>query len=364
MLIRLMSLNSPMNENLQKRSELIQTLFPSEPSYRIAQMNRALFDSSLNSWKEVSTLPILLREPLEKYVKWYSCSFYKIHESKKKDTFKAIVNGIDGLQFESVLMANATGNWTICVSSQVGCGMGCVFCATGMMGFKRNLLSDEIVDQYRLWRIFVKEKFPETRISNMVFMGMGEPLANYDSVKEAINTLLKYTDLGPTKITVSTVGVLSAMNRLLDDTEWPTVRIAISLHSPDPTRRKEIVPSSVPRFHERFLEWSHAYEVRYGNRRHRLTFEYTLINMINDSENDARCLAEYTKKTAVQKINVIPYNPIIGKSFDCSQADRIKRFKKILCDYGLDVTQRKTMGDDISAACGQLIRSDSTSVTK
>jgi len=241
------------------------------------------------------------------------------------------------------------------VSSQIGCSMRCSFCATGAMGLKRSLTSDEIVDQYRFWKYFLAQRpsLPQ-RISNIVFMGMGEPLANYDVIKQTIHTWFKYTDLGPTKITVSTVGILPRLEKLLEDPDWPSVRIAISLHSANEVKRKEIVPTSVPDFLTRLAKWTHDYDKRYGNRRHWITFEFILINGVNDSDEHAEELARYVKKTAARKINIIPYNPVKGKVFERSQEKNIDHFKSVLRSHGIDVTQRKTMGDDIAAACGQL----------
>ncbi len=190
-------------------------------------------------------------------------------------------------------------------------------------------------------------------------MGMGEPLANYENVKSAIHTWLTYTDLGPTKIMVSTVGVLSQMEKLLTDPEWPPVRITISLHSANQGRREEIVPTTIPDFIEKLADWSHRYRDILGNRRHHLTFEYTLISHVNDEPELARELATYVKKTAVTKVNVIPYNPVFGKTFTRTERDRIDIFKQILRDHDVNVTERKTMGDDINAACGQLALSSS-----
>lgn len=340
---------------MQTRKEQFSQLYPNEPAFRFRQLEKAVFDVQIDSWNDVTVLPLAMRTRLYENVPFFSCAFQKIYQSKNKDTHKAIICAADNALFESVLMRNVRGSWTICVSSQVGCGMGCTFCATGTMGFKRNLTSDEIVDQYRLWNQYIHEHFPDTRISNIVFMGMGEPLANYENLKITLNSLLTYTDLGATKIMVSTVGVLQTLNTLLADDSWPPVRLAISLHSPDPIQRKEIVPSTVPQFHERLAEWSHAYQEKLGNRNHWLTFEYTLINGVNDTTEDAHALARYTQKTAIRKINVIPYNPVKGKSFDRSQQERIDKFKQIILSYDIDITQRKTMGDDIAAACGQLV---------
>jgi 23S rRNA (adenine2503-C2)-methyltransferase len=261
----------------------------------------------------------------------------------------------DGKKFESVLMANRKEQWTICVSSQIGCAMRCTFCATGTMGLKRSMTADEIMDQYRFWTQFLAKK-PELpqRISNIVFMGMGEPLANYDQVKETIQTWIDYTDLGPTKIMVSTVGILAQMKKLLTDPTWPGAQIAISLHSANQLKREEIVPTTIPNFLKELAYWSHEYERLLGNRNHKLTVEYTLISGVNDTPELAKELATYINKTAIHKVNVIPYNPVQGKPFNRAERERIDRFKDILRRYDVNVTERKTMGDDIAAACGQL----------
>jgi 23S rRNA (adenine2503-C2)-methyltransferase len=262
-------------------------------------------------------------------------------------------------------MENKRGDWTICVSSQIGCAMRCTFCATGTMGLKRSLMADEIIDQYRFWNYFLEKKQPASnsqrqRISNIVFMGMGEPLANYNNVKQAIHTWLKYTDLGPTHITVSSVGILAQLEKILTDAEWPHVRIAISLHSANQKKREEIVPTTVPDFLKSLADWSHRYHKILGNRRHYITYEYTVLSGVNDTPELAAELATYIKKTASSKINIIPYNPVKGKPFTTSDRTRIEAFKSVLKRAGIDVTERRTMGDDIAAACGQLVVSQQT----
>ena len=368
---------------LKTRLELLKELFPDVPRYRTDQIEAALFQPELKSYEEITTLPKVMRGTLMSSVPWISVEAEKVLESIKKDTAKAILKAQDGLRFESVLMANARDQWTICVSSQIGCAMGCTFCATGAMGFKRNLTGDEITDQYRFWKNFLRDggfvtpsrvtlsspsvsegvskggsaTQPDTtqRISNVVFMGMGEPLGNYENVKDAIHRWLKHTDIGPTRITVSTVGVLMNMERLLKDPDWPPVRIAVSLHSADQKRREEIVPTTVPDFLIKLADWSHRYAHTLGNRRHHITYEYTLLSGVNDTPEIAEELAQYIRKTSFAKVNVIPWNPVKGKAFSTSATDRIEKFKAVLRAHGIDVTQRRTMGDDIAAACGQLI---------
>lgn len=341
---------------VETRADLFKRLFPNEPRFRLEQMERALFDLKIHGWNELTTISKQSREVLTRDVPFSSVTLFQLFVNKHKDTYKALIKAQDEKLFESVLMANRRGQWTICVSSQIGCAMKCTFCATGTMGLKRSLTSDEIVDQYRYWMTFLSEhsELPQ-RISNVVFMGMGEPLANYESVKTAIQTWLKYTDLGETRITVSTVGILPQLERLLTDETWPHVRIAISLHSANQKRREEIVPTTVPDFLLKLSDWANRYARVLGNRRHHITYEYTLLCKVNDNEKDALELAAFVRKSGVSKVNVIPYNPVAGKPFSRGDEERINAFKEILRGRGVTVTQRKTMGDDIAAACGQLV---------
>ncbi len=288
---------------------------------------------------------------------WMSVTEVQTFESKDKETYKAVLETYDGKRFETVLMENKRGQWTICVSSQIGCAMKCSFCATGTMGLTRNLTSDEIVDQYRFWKKFLMEH-PEMqqRISNIVFMGMGEPLANYENVKKTITTILANTDIGATKITVSSIGILAQLEKLLTDKEWPHVRIAISLHSADKDTRKKIVPTSIPDFLPKIAEWTKKYSDALGNVNHHITFEYILINEVNDTETHAHTLADYVKKCAENiKVNLMPYNPVRDKAYSPSQQKRIDIFKKILATRGIIATARRSQGEDIAAACGQLV---------
>jgi adenine C2-methylase RlmN of 23S rRNA A2503 and tRNA A37 len=363
------------------RHERIRVLFPDAPAFRLKQADEALFKPTFKSWNDVTIFPKPMREKLQAEIPWISVQLVRMIESNKGDTFKAVLKGEDGKMFETVLMGNAREQWTVCVSSQIGCAMGCVFCATGKMGFKRHLTSDEIADQIRFWRIFLEKKYDgesdknchgersrtmtsqshtsttlrvTERISNVVFMGMGEPFANIENVKTAIDLWTKYTDIGPTHITVSTVGILPALEKVLTDKTWPSVRIAISLHSADEKRRKEIVPSTEEGFLKKLADWCLRYNEIHGNRRHHITFEYTLINEVNDSPEHAKLLAKYIRLAGGPKLNVIPLNAVAGSLLKKSQRSRIDQFKAIILASGLDITERRTMGDDIAAACGQL----------
>lgn len=337
------------------RALQFQSLFPSAPAFRWRQAEAALFQPDATGWGSVSVFPKAMRDAMEAKIPWMSIALHRMVESKDKETFKAVLRAEDNLLFETVLMGNAREQWTVCVSSQVGCAMHCAFCATGAMGLKRSLNEDEIIDQLRFWQSFLRGR-PESdaRISNIVFMGMGEPLTNVDSVKQSIRTWVNQTDIGPTHITVSTVGVLPAMDQLLEDKDWPSVRIAISLHSVDQAEREKIVPSTVPHFLDKLADWCRRYRQILGNRRHHLTFEYTLISGVNDSAEQAEMLARFIERCGKPKLNVIPLNAVSGKSFSPSGQERIERFKQVILRHGIDVMQRRTMGDDIAAACGQL----------
>ncbi|OGY82345.1 MAG: hypothetical protein A3F54_02230 [Candidatus Kerfeldbacteria bacterium RIFCSPHIGHO2_12_FULL_48_17] len=340
---------------LATRHDVFIRFFPQAPAFRWRQIEREFFAVPKKTWAHLLTLPREMRTQLAVRVPWVSYTQSEVFSSKKKDTYKAVLTLVDGARVETVLMANARDQWTICVSSQVGCAMACTFCATGKMGFTRNLSSDEIVDQYRFWRYYLAQHpdLPK-RISNVVFMGMGEPMANYDQVKRAVQTWLEFTDLGRTRITVSTVGFLPRLEKLIDDPDWPHVRLAVSLHSADGTTRKEIVPTSYDDFLARLRTWAQNYLKKYGQGRHHLTFEYVMLSDVNDTDMHAKKLARFVNQIGKVRVNLIPYNFTDGK-FAKSRETQIIAFKKILEDAGVTVTVRKTMGDDIAAACGQLI---------
>jgi 23S rRNA (adenine2503-C2)-methyltransferase len=338
------------------RKNRLEDIFPNAPKFRMHQIEEAIFSPSVLSWNDVTCLPKEMRNQLAQSIPFISLETKRILESKKQDAFKAIVGVDGGKEIETVLMKNRRGHWTVCVSSQVGCAMGCAFCATGKMGLSRHLHADEIVDQYRLWAKFLYERqdLPQL-ISNVVFMGMGEPLANYDNVKTAIKALLTFTALGETRITVSTVGILPMLERILVDADWPRVRLAISLHSAVAETREKIMPSSCKNFLALLADWSKRYLESFGNRRHHLTFEYVMLDGINDSTTHAAALAKFVKSIGNVRVNLIPYN-FTDSEFECSQKNRIDSFESALERSGVVVTRRKSIGEDIAAACGQLTR--------
>lgn len=337
------------------RQNLFIEAFPDAPRYRQRQFFEAFFEPQYQSFEDVTTLSKPLRLELSQRIPWMTLTRRHVIASLARDTFKALLETQDNQMIETVLMKNSRGFWSICVSSQVGCAMACTFCATGKMGFTRSLTADEIIDQYRFWMYYLaKDASLEQRISNIVYMGMGEPLANYENVKLSLQTLLRYTDMGSTRLTVSTVGLIPMLEKLLDDPEWPPVRLAVSLHSADSETRKNIMPSSYDTFLDKLVEWTKKYFEKFDTRRRHLTFEYVMLSGVNDTEVHAKKLIQFARAVGKVRVNLIPYNDTQSK-YATSESRSLLDFEARLQKAGVDVTRRKTKGADIAAACGQLI---------
>ena len=234
--------------------------------------------------------------------------------------------------------------------------MRCAFCTTGKLGFKRNLLVEEIVDQFRFWQKELIKTDPAGQINNIVLMGQGEPLLNYDNVKEALNLFLKYVDIGPRKITLSTVGVPQAMDRLLDDPDFPAVRFALSLHTAIEESRKKIILSHQKGFLEWLITWANKYHRRFPSRTHFIGLEYTFLEGVNDDDKHLKALIKLASKLGRVRINLIPYNtdPNNPGLFQGSKKETIETWQTALLAKGFISTIRHSQGQDISAACGQL----------
>ncbi|MFZ1626267.1 MAG: 23S rRNA (adenine(2503)-C(2))-methyltransferase RlmN, partial [Candidatus Moraniibacteriota bacterium] len=315
---------------MEIRSTVFLRLFEGQPAFRLRQMQAALFRADWHTWESVSVLSKTLRLKCAGEIPWISLAEVVLLQSAKKDTFKAILKTIDGKRIETVLMQNARGFWSICVSSQVGCAMACTFCATGKMGFTRNLTADEIIDQYRFWMYFLNGRNDlEQRISNVVYMGMGEPLANYENVKTSVQVFLANTDMGPTRLTVSTVGLIPMLRKLLTDETWPPVRLAVSLHSADAKTRTDIMPSSYPKFLDDLAAWTKEYFLQFESRRRHLTFEYVMLAGVNDTSGHADKLIAFARKVGKVKINLIPYNDTKSK-YSTSESSALIHFEKRL----------------------------------
>lgn len=321
----------------------IEELLAGEPKFRLKQTRQAVFRDLIESWERVSTLPVLLRQKLS------DCGSLKIKAkvfvSKDKKTAKAVLTLGDGLAVETVLMRYQDRN-AVCVSSQVGCQLACVFCATGQAGFKRNLAAWEIAEQVLFFARYLKKE--GQRVNSLVFMGMGEPFLNYQNVLAAIKILNDRNGLniGSRHISISTVGIVEGIERLAE--EKPQVNLAISFHAPDDARRLKIMPVNRRYPIAKILA---AVDNYIQKTRRKVMFEYIMIKDLNDSDSCALKLAGLLKKP-LYFINLITYNPT--GIFEPSPPQRIKKFKAVLEKAGIKTTQRYRFGRDIKAACGQL----------
>lgn len=322
----------------------LDKILKDEPKYRLLQAKKAVFFDLIDDWSEATNFPIQLRQKFND--KCPLSIIAKIFPSDDKNTIKAVISLKDGLKIESVLMKHEDDRNTVCVSSQAGCPLGCKFCATGKLGFKRNLEVFEIVEQVLFFARYLKKE--NKRISNIVFMGMGEPFLNYDNLMGAIRILNDKDGLniGARHISISTVGIIEGIKKL--SKESLQLNLAISLHAPNGKLRSEIMPVNNSYPIVKVLEAVEDY-IKKTNRR--VMFEYILIDGINDSKECAFELAELIKNRLCF-VNLILYNPT--GVFHPSSVQTAKKFKEILEKRGISVTQRYRFGQDVGAACGQL----------
>lgn len=325
-----------------------QRLFNKEPKYRWGQAKKAIFQDLIQDWQEAVALPSSLRKELN--IKCPIGISAKTFVSEDKNTIRALLILKDGFKIETVLMRHKDKRNTICVSSQVGCPLNCSFCATAKIGFKRNLEDWEIVEQVLFFVRYLK-KIKE-RVTNIVFMGMGEPFLNYQNVMGAIKILndKEGLNLGARHFSISTVGITEGIEKLAK--EKLQVNLAISLHAPDDKLRFKLMPINKKYPIEEILN---AVDDYIDNTRRRVMFEYIMINDLNDSEKHAKSLAKLMKKP-LYFVNLISYNPT--GIFKPSFSSRIREFKEILEKEGVIVTQRYRFGKDIKGACGQLAAED------
>jgi len=268
-------------------------------------------------------------------------------------TIKYIFGLPDGKRIESVLLFDEDRR-TLCVSTQVGCAMGCVFCATGRLGLSRNLTTAEIVDQVNLVArdssLVARGTSHESRVTNVVFMGMGEPLANYDNVLTAVRILNhpKGQTIGIRRLTISTCGLPEGIIRLADEDILP--RMAVSLNAPTDAIRQKLMPVAKKYTLDRLFNAIESYQRKTRNR---VTFEYCLIKGVNDGVLHARMLVKRLRPF-MYNVNLIEYNPHEGCNLKPSGTETIERFAKVLTEAGVETTIRRKIGQSINAACGQL----------
>jgi 23S rRNA (adenine2503-C2)-methyltransferase len=316
--------------------------------YRAGQIASWVFQRGARDFAVMSNVPAALRAALAE--EFHVGSLALALASRSTDgTRKLLFTLADGASIESVLIPDGT-RLTLCVSTQVGCGMGCDFCATATLGFRRHLTRGEIVEQLLRARDVAREDDADARITNVVFMGMGEPLHNYDGTVGAIETLTARwgVDFSHRRITVSTVGLVPEMRRLLADTR---VHLAVSLTAVDPDLRRRLMPVAKKYPVAELLAACRALPVP---RRERITFEYVLLADVNDRVDDARALARALAGIR-SKVNLIPFNPFPGSSHRRSDERAVARFQDVLRRAGVHATVRESRGPDIAAACGQLV---------
>jgi len=331
--------------------EELEALFKERglPAYRGRQVFKWLATPGVSSFEEMTDLPKDLRQELAQE---FSVSLPEIvkEEVSCDGTRKLALKLSDGEIIESVIIPEAD-HYTLCVSSQVGCAMGCAFCLTARMGFRRNLSPGEITSQVlRAREVLQREGLEDEKpLRNLVFMGMGEPLANYENVKKALQNLLhpKGFDFSGRRVTVSTAGLVPQMERLGREVN---VKLAISLHAADDETRSRLMPINKRYPLKELIAACRRFPLKKG---WRITFEYVLLDGINDRPEDALKLARLLRGIPA-KINLIPFNEHPDLPFRCPPEERILAFQEILLNEGYVATIRKSRGRDISAACGQL----------
>lgn len=315
-----------------------------EKAFRAKQIYDWMHVKLADSFEEMTNIPLQLRERLKDICVLTSLETLDKLESESGETAKFLFRLNDGNILESVLMKYHHGN-SVCISSQVGCKMGCRFCASAIGGFERNLRPSEMLEQ--IYRI---QKASGERVANVVVMGTGEPLDNYDNLLKFIGMLTDGNGLNISQrnITVSTCGLVDRMKALAG--EKLRITLAISLHAPNDQVRKQLMPVSERYGMDDIMEACAYY---YENTGRRITFEYSLAEGVNDSLEHAVELAHRIKGLNCH-VNLIPVNPIKERNYRQSGAEKIQKFKNILEKYRINVTIRREMGTDINAACGQL----------
>ncbi|CAM3868794.1 23S rRNA (adenine(2503)-C(2))-methyltransferase RlmN [Vreelandella rituensis] len=325
-----------------------------EKKFRAAQLMKWIHHEGCDDFSAMTNLSKALRERLEEVAEIRGPGV--VYEGTSSDgTRKWVLEVEDGSYVETVLIPAENGKRrTLCVSSQVGCSLDCSFCSTGKQGFQRNLTAAEIIGQ--VWvaqRSSGPQKDTANRaVTNVVMMGMGEPLMNYDNVLPAMKLMLDDNGYGLSKrrVTLSTSGVVPMIDKLGDDID---VSLAISLHAATDELRTELVPINRKYNIRALLDACHRYLAKCGDAR-LITIEYTLIKDINDQQEHAEQLAALLEELP-SKINLIPFNPFPHSGYEKPSRNQTMRFQQWLYDLGLNATIRSTRGDDIDAACGQLV---------
>ncbi len=324
-----------------------------QAAFRAKQVWEWLWQKSARSFEEMSNLSKELRAILEEHFVINAVSIDDMQVSGDR-TIKCAMKLADGKVVESVLIPTTT-RMTVCISTQVGCSLTCKFCATGRLKRLRNLNADEIYDQVVLVNKLAEEKYHQ-HLSNIVYMGMGEPLLNYAETLRSVDRICSPDGLGmsPQRITVSTAGIAKAIKKLGDDKV--KFNLALSLHAANDEKRNYIMPINESNSLENLAEALNYFYEKTGTR---VTFEYIAFKDFNDSLKDAEELAEFCRKVPA-KVNIIEYNPIDDGEFRQTTGARLDAFKEYLESRGIIVNVRRSRGKDIDAACGQLANKNKT----
>ena len=322
-----------------------------EKGFRATQVLQWIHQKAVTDFQQMTNLSKALRDHLQSNAVIHMPEV--IYDATSKDgTRKWLLQLDDGNRIETVYIPE-DDRGTLCVSSQVGCALDCSFCSTGRRGFNRNLSTAEIIAQVWLatW-LLEEEKKPGRKITNVVLMGMGEPLLNFENVVRAVRIMMDDFAYGLSKrrVTISTAGVVPAIDRLGDVLD---MRLAVSLHAPDDELRNSLVPLNRKYPIETLMDACRRF-IDKQNTRSRITFEYVLLQGVNDSDRHARELVKRVRGIPTL-INLIPFNPFAGSGYRTSPAERVRRFYEILVGAGITTVVRRTRGEDIDAACGQLV---------
>ncbi len=323
-----------------------------EPRFRAKQLYEWLWNKGARDWESLTNLPKSLRTKLAEKYTFNTLVLDKIQHSND-GTIKSRWRTHDGHRIESVLIPVPDDQrFTVCVSSQIGCSLTCKFCATGRMGRERNLDPWEVFDQVTLVNQQCNEAFGRG-LTNIVYMGMGEPLLSYTNTLKSIEHITAPAPMGlgmsASRITVSTAGIAKMIKQLADD--GFRSNLAISLHAADDRKRNEIMPINATNNLDSLMQ---ALEYFYRKTKNRISYEYIAFERFNDGPDDAAKLIMLCRKRFPVRVNIIEYNPIDGGEFDKSEENRLNEFGAQLASNDVTVTIRRSRGKDIDAACGQL----------
>lgn len=323
------------------------------PKFRLGQIQKAIFADGTAAFSEITTLSKDLREKMESQLHLLSFETEKVLVAKDEQSIKALLRLSDGDLIETVLIAPKPGIWSACISCQVGCAMGCRFCATGKMGFKRDLSAEEITDQVLFWRQYLKKNNIEGIFSTIVYMGMGEPFNNWGNVSESIGNLTdeKLFGFGSRSISVSTSGIAKGIEKMAH--EFPQVNLAISLHFASDKKRDLYMPVNKK---DNLESLKNALKKYFSITNRKVFLEYIMLDGINDTALDAKLLADFIYSignTHLLHMNLIRYN-MTSEDLTPSSKTRTQIFKQELEKHQVHATIRKSLGEEIKAACGQL----------